>query len=51
MYGHRPTSGFCKRNMEVIKHLFSYINEDDPETMGIFWAWLTGNPIPSQVAK
>jgi His-Xaa-Ser system radical SAM maturase HxsB len=51
MYGHRPTSGFCKRNMEVIKHLFKFINDDDPETMGIFWSWLTGKPIPSQEVK
>jgi uncharacterized protein len=46
MYGHRPTSGFCMRNMEVIKHLFSFIKEDDPEIMGIFWAWLTNTPLP-----
>jgi uncharacterized protein len=36
MYGHRPCSGFCTTNMEVIKHLFSFIDEDDPHTMGIF---------------
>jgi len=45
MYGHRPTSGFCMRNMEVIKHLFSFIKEDDPQTMGIFWSWITGRPL------
>jgi His-Xaa-Ser system radical SAM maturase HxsB len=45
MYGHRPTSGFCARNMEVIKHLFSFIEKDDPETMAIFWSWLTGQPV------
>jgi His-Xaa-Ser system radical SAM maturase HxsB len=44
MYGHRPTSGFCARNMEVIKHLFSFIREDDPTTMAIFWSWITGQP-------
>jgi His-Xaa-Ser system radical SAM maturase HxsB len=48
MYGHRPTSGFCARNMEVIKHLFSFIREDDPDTMGIFWAWLTDQPLPAE---
>lgn len=48
MYGHRPTSGFCARNMEVIKHLFSLIREDDPDTMGIFWAWLTDQPLPAE---
>lgn len=48
MYGHRPTSGFCARNMGVIKHLFSLIKEDDPETMGILWSWLTGTPLPAR---
>jgi His-Xaa-Ser system radical SAM maturase HxsB len=47
MYGHRPTSGFCTRNMEVIKHLFSFIEEDNRETMGIFWSWLTGRSVPA----
>jgi uncharacterized protein len=42
MYGHRPTSGFCKRNMEVIRHLFSLIQENDPETMRILWSWIAG---------
>jgi len=44
MYGHRPTSGFCERNMEVIKHLFSYIRDDDPGIMAIFWSWINGRP-------
>jgi His-Xaa-Ser system radical SAM maturase HxsB len=48
MYGHRPTSGFCARNMGVIEHLFSFIREDDPDTMGIFWAWLTDQPLPAE---
>ena len=43
MYGSRPTSGFCSRNMEVIKHLFSIIEENDPETMRILWSWIVGN--------
>jgi His-Xaa-Ser system radical SAM maturase HxsB len=47
MYGHRPTSGFCERNMEVIKHLFSFIKEEDPQTMAIFWSWIDGGPLPS----
>ncbi len=48
MYGHRPTSGFCTRNMEVIKHLFSFIKDNDPLTMRIFWSWLTGRPLPTE---
>jgi len=51
MYGHRSSSDFCARNMEVIKHLFAYIAQDDASTMGIFWAWLTGRPIPAAEAS
>ena len=50
MYGHRPTSGFCARNMGVIEHLFSIIEEDDPQTMGIIWSWLTGKALPMKRA-
>ena len=42
MYGNRPSSGFCSRNMEVIKQLFSIIEENDRETMRILWSWVTG---------
>jgi His-Xaa-Ser system radical SAM maturase HxsB len=40
IFGHRPTSGFCHRNMEVIKHLFELIAQQDKETMRIFFAWI-----------
>lgn len=43
MYGSRPTSGFCARNMAVIKHLFSLIEENDPDTMRILWSWIVGD--------
>jgi len=39
MVGHRPTSGFCRRNMEIIRHLFSLL-ADDPELERIFFAWI-----------
>jgi His-Xaa-Ser system radical SAM maturase HxsB len=42
MYGNRPSSGFCHRNMEVIKYLFSIIEQNDRETMKILWSWVTG---------
>lgn len=44
MYGHRPTSAFCTRNMTVLKHLFSLIDQNDRDTMRIFWSWITGLP-------
>ncbi|MGA9207955.1 MAG: His-Xaa-Ser system radical SAM maturase HxsB [Terriglobales bacterium] len=40
VYGHRPTSDFCRRNMEIIKHLFQLISKADPELMRIFLAWI-----------
>lgn len=45
MYGHRPTSGFCRRNMAVLKHLFSLIEKNDQDVMRIFWSWITGSPL------
>jgi len=50
MYGHRPSSDFCARNMETIKHLFTHIAEGDEVTMGIFWSWLTGRPLSAEVS-
>lgn len=39
--GFRPTSAFCERNMEIIHYLFEMLADNDPETMRIFWSWLT----------
>jgi uncharacterized protein len=30
--GHRPTSSFCRRNMEILRHLFSILNEESERT-------------------
>jgi His-Xaa-Ser system radical SAM maturase HxsB len=51
MYGNRPSSGFCSRNMEVIKQLFSIIEENDRETMGILWSWVTGERTIKEAAE
>jgi His-Xaa-Ser system radical SAM maturase HxsB len=40
IFGHRPTSDFCRRNMEIMKHLFDLISKKDRETMRIFFAWI-----------
>jgi His-Xaa-Ser system radical SAM maturase HxsB len=42
MVGHRPTSGFCRRNMETIRHLFGLIEENDRATIRVLWSWITG---------
>jgi len=37
--GHRPTSGFCYRNMEILKHLITML-EDDPIRRRLLYHWL-----------
>jgi uncharacterized protein len=39
MFGHRPTSGFCKKNMAIIRHLFDLIR-NTPDVEAIFRAWV-----------
>jgi His-Xaa-Ser system radical SAM maturase HxsB len=41
MTGHRATSGFCKRNMKVMEHLFSLLRNDDSFIQDLFWGWVT----------
>lgn len=37
--GHRPSSAFCKRNMELMKHIIRLL-EDDPESARVLKSWL-----------
>jgi len=39
MVGHRPTSGFCTRNMEIIRFLFEKLL-DEPQLENIFDSWI-----------
>jgi His-Xaa-Ser system radical SAM maturase HxsB len=39
--GLRPTSDFCRRNMEVMRYLFDIIRKNDLDVMRIFWSWIT----------
>lgn len=39
MYGHRPTSVFCQKNMEIIRYLFELM-EADPRIETIFRHWV-----------
>jgi hypothetical protein len=43
IFGHRPTSTFCRRNMEIIKHLIRLYHTDD-EVRQIFLSWVAGAP-------
>jgi len=41
IYGYRPTSAFCQRNMWIIEHLITLMT-DDPRIEKIFRSWITG---------
>lgn len=45
VFGNRPTSDFCRRNMAVIKHLFEPISKHDSEVMRIFFAWIQNTSV------
>jgi len=42
-YGHRPTSDFCYKQMNIYNYLFSYIKNKDQKVMDIFWAWINND--------
>ncbi len=39
-FGHRPTSGYCRKNMGVIRHLLALLRDADPDLERILWAWI-----------
>lgn len=39
--GYRPTSEFCKKNMEIIDYLFEIIRKNDEKVLDVFWSWIT----------
>ncbi len=44
IFGHRPTSRFCGRNMEIIKHLLRLYHGEDPFVRALFWSWVHNTP-------
>jgi len=40
MFGHRPTSGFCQKNMGIIRHVLELLKSGDAELEDIFWSWI-----------
>lgn len=42
-YGHRPTSYFCYKQMNIYNYLFSYIKNRDQKVLDIFWAWINND--------
>jgi radical SAM protein with 4Fe4S-binding SPASM domain len=41
LVGHRPTSGFCRKNMALIRYLFDTLRADDDFTRRLFTSWAT----------
>ncbi|QLE53252.1 His-Xaa-Ser system radical SAM maturase HxsB (plasmid) [Nostoc sp. C057] len=38
--GHKAFSGFCKKNMEILRHIITLL-EDDPEAKEILFSWVS----------
>jgi His-Xaa-Ser system radical SAM maturase HxsB len=47
--GHRPTSNFHMRNLEIIKHLFRLYYGADPFVKRLFWSWVQNRPVAELV--
>lgn len=45
MIGHRPSSAFCRRNMERMKYLLRTYYTADDFTRQLFWSWIQRAPI------
>ena len=45
LVGHRPTNDFCHKNKEIITFLLELIEKDDPDTMDVFWSWITNRSL------
>jgi His-Xaa-Ser system radical SAM maturase HxsB len=44
IFGHRPTSDFCHRNMSIIKHILGLYHEGDEGLRRILWSWVNNKP-------
>ncbi len=40
MFGHRPSSGFCHKNMSIIRHLVDLVRTGDIELQRSIWSWI-----------
>jgi His-Xaa-Ser system radical SAM maturase HxsB len=43
--GHRPSSDFCKKNMQLFDFLFDILRANDKKTLDVFWSWITNRDI------
>jgi len=51
VFGHRPTSRFCARNMEIIKHLLRLYHGGDDFVRQLFWSWIENVPVHSLIER
>lgn len=51
IYGHQPTSGFCRRNRSVIEHLLRLYLGGDPFIPKLFWSWIQHTPIQELIPE
>jgi His-Xaa-Ser system radical SAM maturase HxsB len=51
IFGHRPSSAFCHRNMEIIRHLLRLYHGEDPFVRQLFLSWTSGTPIEVRVPR
>jgi len=42
--GFRPTSDFCTKNMEIIRHIFDLIDREGNDIIKIFNSWINNTP-------
>jgi len=40
MYGHRPTSMFCRKHKAIIDHIFTLLTERENEVLPVFKSWI-----------
>ncbi len=45
LVGHRPTSDFCFKHREIISFLLDLIEQDNPDTIDVFWSWITNRSL------
>lgn len=38
--GNRELSDFCRKNMEIIRYIFELIDQDEDDTLSIFYSWI-----------
>jgi radical SAM protein with 4Fe4S-binding SPASM domain len=51
LFGHRPTSNFCGRNMEIIRHLLRLYHGGDDFIQRLFWSWIQNAPVSQLIPQ